>query len=87
LHAFAWFFLLQIGGGAGGAGGEGGDKLQVILKSINLLADQAQQPAAQFLNHLFLYMEKLREETKAMVVISNLNGSQLGRTEGEAILC
>jgi hypothetical protein len=38
-------FLLQIGGGAGGgAGGEGGDKLQVILKSINLLADQAQQP-------------------------------------------
>jgi hypothetical protein len=37
-------FLLQIGGGAGGAGGEGGDKLQVILKSINLLSDQAQQP-------------------------------------------
>ncbi len=38
-------FLLQIGGGAGGgAGGEGGEKLQVILKSINLLSDQAQQP-------------------------------------------
>jgi hypothetical protein len=52
---------LQIGGGAGGgAGGEGGDKLQVILKSINLLSDQAQQPQQQINYNIFaIYMEKL----------------------------
>jgi hypothetical protein len=71
---------LQIGGGAVGAGGEGGEKLQVILKSINLLSDQAQQPQQQIdCNICAIYMEEImKRRLKRKVVISLLNGKQLG---------